>query len=737
VEQVSVDLLETGGAPPPPTAEFDPGRRVVPLPNALLMDPATGRVNLPEQCGEEPGSVAAQLRASLNQLDGFGTSKANIVATFSEPVDPASLEGRVFLVRLAERGVPLQAVEGPVAVAVGPGISRRFTPDCGASVQVSNVTLRPAEPLLGASTYAVVLLAGIRAQSGLPFEPSATWALVRQAEAPVQFSDAGSTEEGLIQINATPFDPADPAGFASLQGLDRLWRAHAPLLAAVDQLAPALVSDRAIAREDVLLAWAFDTQTLDAVFDPTVPDSPAALLGSVPDALDMPAAAAGEDAPLAIEEFFAAALPGVPCSTLGCDAIGWIYAATPLSQAPAFVAPSFQSGDDCDFTSAPQPGAFTDAMKPSKSCDQAIPLIAVVPREPPGPDGYATVVFAHGLGRSKEDLLALAGALARGGIASVAFDAVDHGARALQISTEAALGCDGPGAGKPCSERFGPSCAPQCFAPMFSANLPLTRDHLRQTVLDQLKLERVLEACADPDACGRLQVDPGRIGYVGQSLGALIGGVSVAVSRSMPAAVLNVGAGDWVQVLTESATPGIRCPLVDALIGSGVLGGEPWDGGASSNATCLGEGWRSEPAFLEFAATARWILDPADPVNYARRYGAVGSPRVLVAEVVDDPVVPNSATATFASLLGLQPEPAGTAVSAMPEPSPAALQPGSLWIRYQSLGADASSMFPGNAYDHGSLLAPAELGPETAPESGALGTLQMQIDTLTYLLSHL
>jgi hypothetical protein len=110
---------------------------------------------------------------------------------------------------------------------------------------------------------------------------------------------------------------------------------------------------------------------------------------------------------------------------------------------------------------------------------------------------------------------------------------------------------------------------------------------------------------------------------------------------------------------------------------------------------------------------------------------------VLLAEVVDDRVVPNVATLTFASLLGLQPELANLAASTTPEPSPAALQPGSRWIRYQPLDADASSMFPGNAYDHGSLLAPADVGPEMAPGSGELGTLLMRVDTLTYLRSHL
>lgn len=734
IEYVDVDAEETGEPVRPPVAEFDPAARVVPLPNALLMDPATGRVNVPEACGEQPGSAAARLRAALNQLDGFGTSKVNLVATFTAPVEPASLEGRVFLVRLAERGVPLTSFEGPVPVDVVPATSRRFAPDCVSTSEVANVTLRPRAPLAEASRYAVVLLAGIEAEGGSVFEPSATWALVRQEAAPVQFSEGAEPRE--VTYNATPFDPNIDEDRASLEGLDLLWRAHAPLLGTIEQLAPALVPGDDLVRDDILLAWAFDTQTLSDPFNPAVEGSPAAQLASVSSTLTVPPPVAGEGAPLSVEQFFDLALPDVPCSALGCDAMGFVYAASAVSEAPSFVSPSFLSGDDCDAATEVPAGAFSDPLAPAKSCDRGISVIAVLPSEPPGPSGYPTVMFAHGLGRSKEDVFAIAGALASGGIAVVAFDAVDHGERAVQISTDAALGCDGPGAGKPCLDAFGPTCAPQCFAPILSADLPTTRDHLRQTVLDQLQLERVLEACATPGACGQLQVDPARLAYVGQSLGALIGSVSVAVGRTLDTGVLNAGGADWVQVLTDTATPAIRCPLVDSLIGSGVLTGEAWNGGANPNALCLSEAWKSEPRFQEFAAAARWILDPVDGINYAGRY-AEGEPAVLIAEVIDDAVVPSSATAGFATALGLSPEAAAPATSAAPPPSPAALGEGSRWIQYQTLDADPASMFPGNAYGHGSLLSPVPPGPGLPIESGQLGTVRMQVDTLAYLVSHL
>jgi dienelactone hydrolase len=382
-------------------------------------------------------------------------------------------------------------------------------------------------------------------------------------------------------------------------------------------------------------------------------------------------------------------------------------------------------------------GAFSDPVAPALTCERQLPLLAFTPVGAPPASGYPTVIFAHGIGRTKEDLFALAGSLASAGFASVAVDALDHGARAVQISSDPAAGCDRAGVDRPCTEVFGPTCAPQCFAPLLSSDLATTRDHLRQTVLDHLALGEALALCTAPTACGGLLVDPARIGFIGQSLGALIGAVSVANSTDISAAVLNVGGADWLQVLTETDTLAVRCPLVDALIAGGVIPGEPWNLGANQNATCVGDTWKAEPGYQQFASAARWILDPVDAINYASALTLPGAPSVLVGEVVGDSVVPNSATLTFATALGLEPSAAVIAASAELQPTPAALAAGSAWIRYQNLDADPASMFPGNAYSHGSLLAPAQPSATMAAPSGELGTLRMRVDGLAFLASHL
>lgn len=728
-EDVRVDAAETT-ALPAPVAEFDPGQRIIPLPNALLMNPATGRLQVPAGCGEQPGSAAERLRGTINQLDGFGTSEQSLVATFSEAIDPASLEGRVFLFRIAERGQPVLPPEPPLAVDVLVASTPRDAADCSSSSVVPSVILRPRAPLPGGSTYLVVLAAGISTESGNEFQPSASWALVRQAEPPVAFPEG---DEGALPIrNETPFDPAEPEGLETLRGLDLLWRGHAELLGAVDALAPLAFGGAVESRDDVLLAWAFRTQTIVDPLQAEVAGSPANWVESNAAPLVVPAPAAGAGVPVSVEQAYAAALPGVACEAVGCAAIGAIYAASPLSPAPTFTSSSYLAGDDCSQVAAPA-GSFDDPVAPTRVCDRQLPVLVVVPAAAPPDQGYPTIVFAHGLGRSKEDLLAIAGGLASAGFASVAVDAVDHGVRAVQTSTDALSGCDRAGSDRPCTESFGPTCAPQCFSPLLSADLAATRDHLRQTALDHLALSAALAACSAPGACGGLQVDPQRIGYLGQSLGALIGGVSAAWNVHVSAAVLNVGGADWMQILSDTQTPALRCPLVDALIQSGLLEGEPWSLGANPDALCLTERWKTEPGFLEFASAARWVLDPVDPVNHAGAFDGGGGPALFVSEVVGDEVIPNSATAILTSRLGLTPATAGVASSASPAPTPAVLAPGNVWVRYENRDADPATSFPGNAFEHGSLLAPAEPSASMAEGSGPLGTLQMQIDASAFL----
>jgi hypothetical protein len=718
VEKVNADENERVIVPPP-VAEFDPLNKIIPTPNDLLLDPATGKLALPATCGET--TAAAQLRTQvLNTLDGFGTSKTVIQTTFSQPVDPASLMGRVFLLRVSTAGVP-NASEGAVPIVVVPGQTMRASGDCISTSTVDDITIVPQAPLRGSSIYAVALLQGIQTMSGTPFQPSGTWAFVRQPTDPVEI-----TSQGVLK-NLTPYNPSSVEGQAVISGLDRLWKADAPLLMFLDMALPAAdpgfmpTADRS----QYLLAWSFHTETIETPFNADVAGTPASQLTSAaaPDAPHIAMTVPADQ----VDAFYTTTIGPGSCAMLGCEAIGAIYLG-------GFVSPNFQTLDECNAMNPTPPGPWSDPIRPALVCERTISFIAVVPKMTPPAAGYKTVIFAHGITRNKADVLAIGGRLAAQGIASIAIDAVAHGDRAVRTSMSAEMGCAAAGMGNTCMMGITPTCAPQCYAPFLSTDLATTRDNVRQSALDSLKLERVLLGCGMQGACQALLVDPAHIGYLGVSLGSLIGAVTVAESKTIQTIVFNVGAADWVQVVTFTANTTIRCSMLDALIDAGVLMGQKSNMGTNPNALCLdpNASWRMDPNYLAYSAVMRWVLDPADGVNYVDAYrGAMGK-KVLLQEVIGDQLIPNEATDPWGMLLGLTNVPANVATGAMPTPTPAAAMLGGSWIQYTNIPPNAAQMFPGNTYAHGSLLSPA-----TPDAAGLLGTAQMQTDTITYLVTHL
>ena len=83
-------------------------------------------------------------------------------------------------------------------------------------------------------------------------------------------------------------------------------------------------------------------------------------------------------------------------------------------------------------------------------------------------------------------------------------------------------------------------------------------------------------------------------------------------------------------------------------------------------------------------------------MNYVGAYRGASGANALLAEVIGDQVVPNSATDELGALLGFTPTDAAVATAVPPTaPSLAAPMPGSQWIRYKNLPADMTTGFPG------------------------------------------
>ncbi len=772
---VTVDDGEVGAGAP--TVEFDPGNKVIPFPNNLLLDPTTGKVNLPQQCNESPSSTAT--RAAVNQLDGFSTYKTTLNVTFTEPVDVASLASRVVLVERLRAGKPVDAATAvPVAVVpvVGKAIRYGNTADltaCTDPAMIDQVTFVPTRALNEKSTYTVALLQGIKTANGTDFEPSFTWSVVREPQPVVRI------ENGNVTLNRTPLNPLIPEDRAQLEGIDLLWKAHRSALTFLGSLG--------YSSDEVLLAWEFNTQTNTAALDPKVPGTPAANLHYAPmfgnQSLSLLAkartgvyaqcpAATQTDTTYEDTQCLLRILLGggvyttgdALCTAAGCAAIGNVLNSIVLSkQYLSDVPNTLYTGTG----SQPLRGPWSDPIKPAvvHDTDNANPLmnhpstqlsaLVLIPAGATPAAGWPVVIYQHGITRSRSDVFGVAGGLTASKFAVVSIDAVNHGSRAVRIAPPSAacpdvsVGIPGPRA----DLGPDPTVKTECYAPALSPDLAATRDSFRQTALDIQQVAAAVDACGGA-VCGPFRVDRRNIFFMGHSLvGGNLGAIAVAESPIIKAAVLNAAGAGWLDIIENTAsTAKFQCPLVDALIDAGVLMGDKYNATANTG-LCTTDAWKTMPGYRSFAAIGQWLLNPADPANYGQQ---LATKKFLLQGVVPDEVVPRQMTINLGTLAGRQRGegscgtftdvgPAGGPPNLVFLPSSSVLaQPkDSLFLEYLTVAPGSAECPPGNTYSHGSLLQPAPsvtgaaCNPTTGAScDGAFATRRLQTDAGYYFLSN-
>lgn len=751
-----------------PTVEFDPANRIVPFPNNLLVDPATGRVNLPEQCNESASSLATRVGA-LNKLDGFGTYETTINVTFTEPVDPASLPGNVVLLQRLREGEPVDDVVSIPLLPI-PGQTVRFRDQtnikaCTDPVMVDQVSFIARLPLEQKSTYTVALLAGIKTASGADFNPSFTWSLVREPQPVVVIDDAGN-----VIINRTPLEAFKEEDLASLAGIDLLWKAHHNAVEFLD--------DNGHASADLLLAFEFNTQTITDPLDATVGTAPAAaptllpLLGNLSQAA-LATARTGvfaqciPDDPITDTECFLRIVLGAgnyavgraTCAAAGCAAINDVLGSIMLSkQYQTDITNTKYTG----MGTLPIPGAWTDPVFPATVHDTNNPnplandvqaqlsTLILIPQGVAPAGGFPTVIFQHGITRSRGDVFGVAGGLTSQGFAVVAIDAPNHGTRAVRISNTPnaipALDCTDVNVGIPGPRPDrgpDPTSHTGCYAPVFSADLGATRDGFRQTVLDLQQLVTSLKACGTTN-CGKLKVDPTKIMYVGHSLiGGNFGSMVLGLT-DIKAGVLNASGAGWLDILENTGqTAAFQCPLVDALIDAGFLTGDKFDPLANTG-LCTTDAWKTEPGYRQFAVIGRWVLDPAEPANFANRLAPA---KFLLQRIDADNVVPNLTTDNEGALAQRLRGDASCGVpigaSVVPSTALLAAPTQSHFLDYVTVPPGNPACPPGNTFGHGSLLQPlpSVQGGSCNPATGAscdgtFATVRLQTDAIFFLLSN-
>ena len=456
------------------------------------------------------------------------------------------------------------------------------------------------------------------------------------------------------------------------------------------QLQPVFAALPAADRPNVAMAYTFRTQTIlsQAV-------SLAALPYSTPAATALPIAAS-----------FQARTPAEVFTKFGV--LGSGPGAVPSGNIDEILEVDITTFNALD----PITGAFL--ADPTKAAPEPIHVLIATPKPdnasiPACTDALAPfgkcaplMVFRHGLGGGRADMLAVADSFAAAGMVTVAIDAAKHGDRSFCTSgaTGAANHCVGAA---PCTtllpsgaqgdvnppgrcgtavapavfikRAVSPACADSSLCPGRTDGIPLdssnylistnffrTRDTFRQDLIDESQLIRALAFIpsgpppTNPTHAvfdhifGRafaltgvgLLIDPKTIYYSGQSLGAIQGMMNVAANPRISKAAFNVGGGTIVDVFSQSELQSFK----DAF--KGILDALHITPGTAQ--------------FLQFLVVAKTVLDPADPINFAGHLTdhtlpnllvnppTAQAPKKILTQVANcDLVVPNAFSFVYAS----------------------------------------------------------------------------------------
>ena len=287
----------------------------------------------------------------------------------------------------------------------------------------------------------------------------------------------------------------------------------------------------------------------------------------------------------------------------------------------------------------------------AKAANFPIPLFVTVPNAGSGQvkpaAGWPVVIFQHGLTGNRTQAAAVAGTYASQGFVVAAIDIPLHGI------TDTASGLYQEGFERTfdldlVNNTTGASGPDGVIDPSGSYIINLTslltsRDNLRQGAIDIVQLAGALPSL-DLDGDTVPDIDGARIHFSGLSLGGMVGTVANAMPIPTVSAYLNAPGGAVANLIRVSDSLG---PVVQA--GLEAAGLVP-----------------DTTLYEQFFRDAQTAVDAGDPINYIA--GAVAARPVLLSQVDNDAVVPNTSTqrlvnaTTFVKTAtpGLNPVAAGT-----------------------------------------------------------------------------
>jgi hypothetical protein len=274
--------------------------------------------------------------------------------------------------------------------------------------------------------------------------------------------------------------------------------------------------------------------------------------------------------------------------------------------------------------------------------------------------GWPVSIFGHGFTDSKNGApWAVAGTLARAGIATIAINVVGHGGGAA--GTYTVTRATGPAVtlfagGRGIDQDGNGSIDSTEGVSAVGANVIIgNRDGLRQTTIDLMQLVNVLQAGVDVDGDGAADLSGSRIYYAGQSFGGIYGVQLLGLEPDIRAGVPNVPGGPIIEIARLS-------PSFRPLVGIGLITRVPSLYNAVPNAsfTSFIENMplRNLPTVVDTVPGASAIQESLDRLEWAQQaanpaaYGPYMTRPVIIQFARGDMTVPNPTTSAILRACG-------------------------------------------------------------------------------------
>jgi hypothetical protein len=665
-------------APAVTNVSVDPARGLAPLPIDLLRDPrapsttdpTAGKLTPLAACTLAGSSLAADgncasaaataASAGFKALDGFSTTGAILAPTSDLVLVSTVTKDSLQLYDLTDPAHP--ALVNPATLILEPC---EFASACGSPTALSPViAIQPSGATAGDAPGTVPSIFRTK-----PLKDNTDYAVVMTTD--IHDKAGKSIGAGTVAKVLQFKNPVSVIGKSALIGIDDATAVSLEKMRL--QLAPVLATVADASK--VAMAYTFHTQTILSQANLL-----AALPYSTPAATALPIAATFTASPTvaaAYTKFGGAALPNSNINEILEVDIVTFNALNPATG--AFLA------DPTKAAAEPIHVLIATPKTTAKTCPAPLSPLKCAPM----------MVFRHGLGRGRVDMLTIADSFAANGMVTVAIDAAKHGDRTFCTSgtTGHPGGCND---GVKCVTALPPGAQGDAAPPgvcedgklfkrgldqvdvdpataadgipvvssnyLVSANFFRTRDTMRQDLIDESQLVRALafipdgttpHAVFDHMKLSGIIIDPATIYFTGQSLGSIQGTMDVATNPRISKAVFNVGGGTIVDIFTNS--PAFTATTDQLLAGLGIQ--------------------RGTAGFLQFLVVAKTVLDPADPINFAGHLTANTLPNLLAGGVPQaakkvltqvancDAVVPNPFGMVYVSNIPTGPLPPANAAT--------------------------------------------------------------------------